>query len=103
MESCYKRFLNYLTGDVGQAFVTPIVPVGEAGVVHPEQMENGRVDVMHMRFLFLRPQAHCIRRADDLASFDAAAGKPHAKTMGIVIPAIGAFAHRHPAKFTSPD
>jgi DNA polymerase-1 len=50
-----------------------------------------------------RPQPDIIRPSQHLSAFHARAGQEHAEAVGVVVPAVAAFAHRRPAEFAAPD
>jgi hypothetical protein len=40
--------------DIGQAKIATAVVVGESRVIHPQQVQDGRMQVMHMNSIFNR-------------------------------------------------
>src|SRR5688500_1879170 len=62
--------------NVGKAVVAAAVAVGEAGVIHAEEMENGGVEVVHVDAVFGDGGADFVGAAVGEAAFDARAGQP---------------------------
>ena len=46
-------------------------------MTQPQQIKNGRMDVIHVVRFFLGAQSKFVCRADGLAAFDSATGHPH--------------------------
>lgn len=63
---------------------------GELGVIEAELVEDGRVEVMDVDFVFDCVEAEVVGLAVVDTAFDAAAGEPHGEGVGVVIAAIGA-------------
>ena len=80
-----EEFAQDVAADVGEAVVAAVVAVGQLLVVHAEQMENGRVKVVAVDFVFDGFLAKLIGRAVMHTAFHAAAGQPDGKTFGIVV------------------
>lgn len=62
------------------------MPVGHAFVINTDAEGDGRLRVVDMHRIVFRPQAQFVRAPYDLATFDAAAGQPHAEAVWMVIP-----------------
>src|SRR4051812_45596209 len=62
---------------VGQALVPAVVGEGQPGVVEPEQVEDGGVEVVDVGPVALGPEPDGVCRAVDGAPPDPAAGDPH--------------------------
>jgi hypothetical protein len=75
--------------DVGEAHVAAVVEVGEFGVVEPEQVEDGGMEIVHLLGLVDGFEAVFIGGADDGAAFDAAAGEPDGEALRVVVWAGG--------------
>src|SRR2546421_484057 len=76
---------------------------GESFVIKAKEVQDGRMDVVRVRFFFGGAQPHGICGADYLPALCPAASEPHGKAVRIMIAAILTFAHRHPTKFTAPN
>src|SRR5687767_14890924 len=85
-------FMDYFAADVGEAEVAAGVAVGEFLVVEAEEVENGRVQVVDMDGILGGFETELVGGAVDGAAFDAAAGEPNGKAVGIVIAAFGLIA-----------
>ena len=59
--------------------------VGEAGVVEPEQVQGGGLEIMHMHRLLHRLEAEFIGGAIDRAPLHATASQPHREPMVVVV------------------
>src|SRR3954468_10987224 len=96
--------------DVGQAEVAAGVAIGQLGVVEAEQVEHGRVQVMHMDLALDGLDAELIRGAVDVAALDTATSQPDRETLGVVIAAllgssavVAGLGGGSPAELASPD
>src|SRR5215468_1664187 len=65
-------------------------------------MQDRRVNVVDVRPFFNRAQTDLVRGADDLPSFDAAAGHPHREAPGVVIAPVAFLVERRTPEFTAP-
>src|SRR5262249_14862823 len=84
-----ENALHHLAGDVGQPHVAAAEPVGQPLVVDAQQVQHGRVQVVHLHLVLDRVEAVLVSGAVDHAPLDAAAGQPHREAVGAVIPAGG--------------
>ena len=78
-------------------------------MVEAEQVEEGRLEVVHVHGILDDVEAHLVGGAEGHAGLDAAAGQPHRERLGVVVPAeapaecrIG-LDHGRPAELTAPD
>ena len=55
-------------------------------MINTQAEGDGRLQVVNMHRIVFRRQAQFVRAPDDLATFDAAAGQPHAEAVCMVIP-----------------
>ncbi len=53
-----NRFSYHISSHVGETLVAAVVTERQSCVVETEQMQKGRVDVVHVRFFRLGAQAH---------------------------------------------
>src|SRR5262245_38799218 len=74
-------------------------------MVESEQMENRRVDVMHMCSFLYGVEAKLVRLPENRARFHAGAGEPHGKCVNMMISAgrVSILTHGGTAKLTAPD
>ena len=87
----HEDFVDHTTVDVCQPKISPAVAVGELFVIQPEQVQNGRVQVVQVHFLST-PGRQVIGHAMHQAPFDPAASQPHREPPGVVLPATLFFA-----------
>jgi hypothetical protein len=82
--------VDYIPRYIRQTVIAAAVTIGKLGMVDAQQIENGRVNVMHMHRFIDRFPAEIIRCAVSEALLDASAGKPHGEAMRVVIaPVVG--------------
>ncbi len=72
---------------IGQGGIGPIALVDELGVIEPEAVQEGGVQVVMMHHVFDRMMAPFIRLAMHIALPETAAGKPVGKPERIMVPA----------------
>jgi len=77
---------------VRQPEVAARVTVCQARVVEAQQMQDRRVQIMHMDLVLDGLVAEVIRRAVGHAALDAAAGENHGETPVVVVAAVAGFA-----------
>ena len=105
MGSCEER-LNHGPGDVGEPEVPTLVSEDEPLVVDAEQVEEGRVEVVHVDRILDRVVAELVGRPMGDPPPHAPAGHPHRERVGMVVPAIGVPRHlgdRGATELTTPD
>ncbi len=71
--------------NVGQAKIAALETIGQLLVVETEQVEDGRVEVVDVDFVFGRIEAEVIRLAEGEAGFRSAAGQPHREAIRMVV------------------
>ena len=99
-----EELLDKLAVDVGEAEVPALEPVGQLGVIKPEEMQQSRVQVMDMHLVLGGVEAEVIRLAQGQAPLHAPARHPHAEAIRMMIPAvIASLDHGGAAEFTAPD
>ena len=82
------QFLHDVAVDISQAEVATGVPVGQLFVVESQQVQHGRMEVMHMDAVLNGVPTEFIGRAVDVATLHAAASQPHREPVVIVIAAL---------------
>ena len=96
---------------IGQAEISAGVAEGQLFVVETEQVKDSGVQVVNVDAAIDGCVPEFIGLAVDMATFDAAAGQPHAEPEVIVVATplnvpvvtLGQFHKRRAAKFTAPD
>jgi len=73
--------------DIGKPVITPLESVGQFGVVHPEQMQNGRVQIMDVDLALRGIKAEIVGLSIDDARLDAAARHPDSITVRMMVAA----------------
>ena len=92
---------------IRQAEIPAAVPVRQLGMVESHEMQNRRVQVMHMHRVFSDVEPKLIALTKRETGLHSTAGKPHAEAVGIVIAAIFVgpgivLDNRQAAHFSSP-
>ena len=77
--------------------------VDDGGAIETEEPEEGGVQVVDVDAVLDRVEAQVVGRPDGLAATDAASGKPHGETGGIVVAAVALLGHRGPSELAAPD
>ncbi len=72
-------------------------------VIQAQQMQDGRVYVMHVIWLVDSAQTDLVGSADRLAGLDSAPGHPHSEAPGVVIASIALLVERRAAEFAAPN
>jgi hypothetical protein len=73
-------------------------------VVEAQEMQQRRVQVVHVHPVLHRVEAQIVRLADRLAALDTAAGEPVGEGVRVVVAAVGAaLHHRRAAELAAPD
>ncbi len=70
---------------VGKTKVATRVPVGQLGVIEPQQVQECGVQIVYVNTLVNRAKTKFVRGAVNMSAFDAAAGKADRETVVIVI------------------
>jgi hypothetical protein len=100
-----EQRLQEFAVDVGEAEVAALETKGELRVVHAEQVEHRRVDVVHVGAVGDGVETELVGFADNGAGFRAAAGEPHREGVDVMIATggVAVFAHGSAAEFAAPD
>ncbi len=72
-------------------------------MIEPEQVKNGRMEIMDVDLVLAGIEPQLVGAADDLTASDAAAGQPHRETVRIVIAAVASLGHGRAAELATPD
>src|SRR5438046_6013113 len=82
-----KNLVQYAAVNIGQAEIAPGIPIGELLVIEAEQVQDGRVQIVHVNLVLDRLETEFVRRAINRAAFHSPAGEPHAESVRIVVAA----------------
>src|SRR5207237_1320564 len=88
---------------IGQAAVSAVVAEGQFFVIDAEQMENGCVQVVAVRFVFEGTPRPLITFAVRKSRLETRASHPGYKCAAVVIAANAALAEGHAAEFGCPN
>lgn len=80
--------MNHLAMNVGQSHVATAESEGAASVVDSQQMQNGRVQIMHLGAVLYGFVAPLIGSTINHAGYNAASRQPNCKTELIVVSTI---------------
>ena len=91
--------------DIRQGFFSALVEIGEVFMIQTSQVQYRGMDIMNVGLVLDCLESELIGRSIADSALDPATGKPHRKTVGIVVPAgcIFPFAERHATKLPPPD
>ena len=89
--------------DVGQAEVATAVAVGQTFVVQPEEVQDGRVQVVDVHLVFRGVVAVVVGGSVAEPALYAAAGHPHGEAFRVVVSPIAILGSGRAAEFSSPD
>ena len=88
---------------IGQAEITPPVSVGQTLMVETQEVQQGRVKIMRMDFVFDRLIAEFVRQAVAKTALDAATRAPRGKPKVIVIAPVVLVVDGRTPEFSGPD
>ena len=88
---------------VRQAEIASGIAVGETCVIETQQMQHGRVQVVHWDAIFDGVISVVVGVAVGKAPFDTSAGQPDGEPLRIVISAVAALHNRCAAEFAAPN
>ena len=91
--------------DIGQTEVAALETEGQLFVIEAEEVQNCRVDIVHVGAVGDGVEAEFVGLANHRAGLSAAAGEPHGEGVNVVVTAggIAVLAHRGAAEFAAPD
>ena len=91
--------------DVRESAVNPVVPERQFCVIQPEQVEDGRVDVIDLRWILSiqRLVAPLVALSVRHPPADAPATQPVGKHKRVVVPALASLRGGHSSKFRRPQ
>ena len=103
-----QQRLYHFAVNVGEAKIAPLEPIGQPGMVQTEQVENRRVQIVNVDFVFDGVKSQFICFAVNEARLDTAAGEPHGVTVWMMVaPNLVGFGfalhHGRASEFTTPD
>jgi hypothetical protein len=88
---------------LGRTFRAALVRVNQIPVVQTDQMQDRRMQIVHMQSIFDRMESDLVGAADGLSASDSTSGHPHGKAVGVVIATVSFFAHGCTTEFPTPD
>jgi len=91
------------TVNVGQPEVATAVAVGQLRMVHAEQMQDRRVQVVDVHPFVDGVYAKLIRRTVDITPFGASTGQPGGEAGVMMVPAFRALGRRGSPELAAPD
>ena len=103
------KVFHHFALDIGQAEIAALETVGQFRVIESEQMQQRRVQIVHVDLVLHDVETEFVGFAESDARFDAAAGHPHRERLRMMIAAQFAsgvriaFHHRRAAEFAAPD
>ena len=77
--------LNELAVHISEPEIATLKSIGQFFVIEAEQMQNRRVQIVHVHFVAHDPEAEFIGFAKNGAGLDASAGEPHGKRIDVMI------------------
>ena len=83
-----------MTTDVRQTNVETAVTFGESRVVKSQQVQQRRVEVVHVHLVFDRIPTELVRPTEDLPAFHTTAGRGGGECVRVVIPAVASLGER---------
>ena len=95
--------IDDMTIDVGQSEVSASVAKGQFFVVEAEQMQNGRVHVVHMDAIVLSVIPKFVRRPVRESRLETRTGQPPSEAVRIVISSVLLLGRRRATKFAAPN
>jgi hypothetical protein len=104
-----QQFSDNVTMHVSQAKIAASKPVGQFFVIEAEQMQDCRVQIMHMNRFILDAPADLVGCSNRLPTFHTTASHPEAERIWMMIAAgdfresLSVFAEWGAAKFATPD
>ena len=81
------QVVQHVASYIGKAEIAAAVTIGQLQVIDAHQIEDGRVDIVHVNRLLDGLESKLVRGTIDRAAFDSAAREPHRESERIVVPA----------------
>ena len=82
-----EQLAHYISAHVSQPELAPLKFVSELGMIQTHQVQDRRVQVVNVHWVFSHVVPQLIRLAEGEARFDASSGEPHGKSSWMVIAA----------------
>ena len=99
-----QHLFDHATVDISQAEIASLKPIGQAGVVQSEQVQQRRIEIVDMDGIPRDVESQFVRLTVRVPTPYTTAGKPCCKAAVMVIAAIVAtLHHRSASKFAPPD
>ena len=98
-----QNFLDDVAVDVCEAAVDAVLAVGQAFVVDAQKMQHRGVEVVAVRFPFLRLVSPVVALSVGDSRFDAGSGQPGDELAAVVIATVATLSERGAAELGRPD
>ena len=98
-----KDIVDDFTMDIGEAAVGAVIAEGQFFVIDAEQMENGGVQIVTIRFVFDCAPGPFVTLTISNSRLESRAGHPGNEGAAVMIAANAALAKGHAAKFGRPN
>ena len=109
MVSWLSRELNLEQTATDPAFVdrrpfgTTLVPENELRVIHPQSVQDRRMDIVNVQPVLDGMKTHFIGLPDHDSRLHAPSGHPHREAVRVVVPPVAFLGHRRAAELSAPD
>src|SRR5437660_10910716 len=84
-EALRQHLADNLAAYIGEPEVASHVPVGEAGVVKAQAMQDGGLQIIYVNGILGDRESQIVGLPDGEARPDAAAGQPHREAVGVMV------------------
>src|SRR5690348_13985586 len=78
-------FGDHVASLSSEPLIQAVIKVGEFRVIKPHQVQDRRVQIGYMHWLFHGFESEFVRRADRLAAFHTCTRQPHGEAVPVVI------------------
>src|SRR6266481_843825 len=103
MSPLCKDLERHFAGHVGQAEITSAIKISQPLMIHAEDVQNGRMQIVDVHALLHSEIAVVVGRAVSGTPFYAAARHPHRIAVGIVVATVSGLRNRRAAEFSTPN
>src|SRR5690606_35541495 len=88
-----QKLLHHFTMHIGKAKIAPLEAIGQPGMIEPEQVQDGGVQVVHMHLVRGRVESKVIRLTHGKTRFNSSPRHPHRKAVRMMVAPIAAALH----------
>lgn len=85
-----ENIVYHVPVHLGQTHILAIVPVCQARVINPEEVQDRRVEVVHAHLVLDRKVAELVRCTVGIAALDASASQPQSESIRVVVATVAA-------------